>query len=447
MLAALAQDGWSLVGDTADADVLVVNTCGFIDAAKAESMAAIRDAVRLKRKGRCHKVVVTGCLAQRYAAQIAEEIPGVDAVIGLGQTLKIPEYVRSTFRGERPVISSAPPPEWQEIGARLLTTPKWTTYLKIGEGCDHRCSFCAIPGIRGDWRSRPPHLLIDEVKMLVDQGLKEVILIGQDTTLYGKDWNRPANALPVLGEAGDNPLNGWSLPRLVRALGEIEGLKWQRIMYVHPGRVNQDLIDVFGEVGNLAPYIDMPIQHGDDGVLKRMMRAGNSDRYLEIIAGLRQKVQNISIRSTFLLGFPGETDEEYAKCRDFVGQAQMDHVGVFVYSEEDSTAAFQMENTVPRKIAEERASDLMSLQAEISASRLSGLVGSEMDALVESDLGGGRWLARTERDAPEVDGSMILHTRRAQIGELVRVTVTGSSIHDLTGQPVGEALIPLTVAV
>lgn len=432
MLAVLAQDGWTLVGDPDDAEVLVVNTCGFIDAAKEESLQVIRDAIGKKQHGQLKKVVVAGCLAQRYADKLAEEFPGVDAVVGLGHTADMADVVRSTFRGERPVISTPPPPEWQEIGARLMTTPPWTTYLKIGEGCDHNCSFCAIPSFRGKWRSRPAYLLLDEVRMLAGQGLKEVVLVGQDTTLYGHESR-----------------GQWSLARLIREIGAIEGVRWQRLMYAHPGRVDAETIRLFGDVANLAPYIDMPFQHGDDGVLKRMRRAGNTGRYLEVIAHLRERVPGIAIRSTFLVGFPGETDQEFEKLCEFVRQAQTDHAGVFVYSHEDGTPAYELKNNIPRAVAQERAAALMDIQSQISSTRLGRLVGTEVEALVEAPMGMGRWLARSERDAPEVDGTVTLLARKATAGELMRVKITESSTHDLTARPAdlgrGSAAHPIAL--
>lgn len=419
MLAVLATDGWTLVGDPDEADVLVINTCGFIDAAKEESIGVIRDAVDRKDRGECTKVIVTGCLAQRYSGKLAKDIPGVDAVIGLSQTAQLPAYIRSTFYGKRPVVATPPPPEWQELGGRLMTTPPWTTYLRIGEGCDHRCSFCAIPGFRGDWRSRPAEALLAEVGQLAAMGLKEAVLIGQDTTLYGKETR---------GE--------WSLPRLIRAMGKVEGLHWQRLMYAHPGRVTQELIYLFAEVPNLAPYIDMPFQHGDDGVLKRMKRAGNTTRYLEIVRLLRQARPEMAVRSTFLLGFPGETEQEFENALAFLREARLDHVGAFVYSHEDDTAAFDMVNDVPREVAEERRARLMALQAEISAERLASLAGEEIDVLVEAEVEEGQWIGRTWRDAPEVDGCTTLLMPEAVPGDIVRARVVDTSTHDIVAEPV-----------
>lgn len=429
MLAVLAGDGWTLVGDPGDADVLVVNTCGFIEAARQESLAAIRAAVRRKRKGRCLKVIVAGCLAQRYAEQIAREIPGVDAVVGVGQTARMPEHVRAALRGERPVISTPPPPEWEELGARLMTTPPWTTYLKIGEGCDHRCSFCAIPGMRGDWRSRPPEKVLDEVRRLVEVGLKEAVLIGQDTTLYGREWASSGK--------------GCTLAGLVRQIGEVSGLAWQRIMYAHPGRMTREIIELFGDVPNLAAYIDLPFQSGDDAVLKRMKRAGSRGRYLEVIGQLREREPDMAIRSTFLVGFPGESDAAFENTCDFVRQADLDHVGVFVYSREEGTDAHDLADEVPADVAEGRAARIMEIQAEISRRRIARLQGREIDVLVEYEVSRGRYIGRTERDAPEVDGTVTLSARRAHPGEIVRARVTETSTHDLTARPLDE--LPLNL--
>ncbi len=422
MLAVLAQDGWSLVGDPDDADVLVVNTCAFIDAARQESLSAIRDAVRRKKRGRCQKVVVAGCLAQRFAERLAREMPGVDAIVGLGHTEELPDYLRRTLRGERPVVCTPPPPEWQEVGARLMTTPPWTTYLRIGEGCDHTCSFCAIPSFRGGWRSRPAQKLVDEVRMLVDLGLKEAVLVGQDTTLYGRETR---------GE--------WSLARLVRELGKIEGLRWQRIMYAHPGRVDRSIVELFGDVPNLAAYIDLPFQHGDDGVLKRMRRAGSTAQYLRLLDDLRERCPRIAIRSTFLLGFPGETDEEFRNCLRFVETAQVDHAGTFVYSHEEDTPAYSMANDVPREVAEERRAMLMEVQRRISREKLGRLKGSEMDVLVEAHTGPGTMTGRSERDAPEVDGVVELTGCAARPGDIVRARVVESGDHDLKAAVTGCA--------
>jgi len=421
MLAVLAQDGWTLVGDPDDADVLVVNTCAFIDAAKEESLTAIRDAVRRKKRGRCQKVLVAGCLAQRYADRLAEELPDVDAIVGLGHTVELPDYVRSTLRGERPVVSTPPPPEWQEIGARLTTTPPWTTYLRIGEGCDHTCSFCAIPAFRGAWRSRPPEKLLDEVRMLVDLGLKEAVLVGQDTTLYGRETQ---------GE--------WSLARLVRELGTIDGLRWQRIMYAHPGRVDRSIVELFGDVPNLAAYIDLPFQHGDDRVLKRMRRAGSAARYLGLVEELRQRCPQIAIRCTFLLGFPGETDGEFQNCLRFLEEVRPDHAGAFVYSHEEGTPAFAMENDVPRQVAEERRAALMEAQRRISREKLRELEGREIDVLVEAPAGPGRMRGRSERDAPEVDGTVELTGTGLRPGEIARAKVVGTYDHDLKAVAAGS---------
>jgi|DewCreStandDraft_4_1066084.scaffolds.fasta_scaffold03042_3 ribosomal protein S12 methylthiotransferase len=420
MLAVLAQDGWTLVGDPDDADVLVVNTCAFIDAAKEESLSAIRDAVRRKKRGRCQKVLVAGCLAQRYAGRLAEEMPDVDAIVGVGHTQELPEYLRATFRGERPVVSTPPPPEWQEIGARLMTTPPWTTYLRIGEGCDHTCSFCAIPSFRGGWRSRPAEKLLDEVRMLVDLGLKEAVLVGQDTTLYGREtrWE-------------------WNLARLVRELGKIEGLRWQRIMYAHPGRVDRSIVELFGEVPNLAAYIDLPFQHGDDRMLKRMRRAGSTAQYLRLVEELRERCPHIAIRSTFLLGFPGETEEEFENCLKFLEAARPDHAGAFVYSHEEGTPAFEMDSDVPRQVAEERRAALMETQRRISRERLRELEGREIEVLVEAQAGPGRMTGRSERDAPEVDGLVELSGSGIRPGEIVRAKVVETGDHDLKAVAAG----------
>jgi len=418
MMAVLAEDGWALTGDPEDADVLVVNTCAFIEAAREEAYATIRRALARKRR-RCRKVVVAGCLAQRYAQQLAEQFPGVDAIVGVGETQRLPDILRRAMRGDRPVVVRQQPRQWNEVGVRLLSTPPWTAYVRIGEGCDHRCAFCAIPDIRGAWRSRPAEYILEEVRALVDGGLKEAVLVGQDTTLYGRDIRNG-------GGAGD-----WNLARLVREIGKIGGLRWQRIMYAHPARIGPETIELFGEVPNLAAYIDLPFQAGDDMLLKKMQRAGTAARYLELIRSLRERLPRIAVRSTFLVGFPGETDESFQRTCEFVRQAELDRAGVFVYSDEEGTPAYRGQPAVPGDVAQARAQELMQVQAEVSRRRLAALVGTRIEVLVEDREAPGRFSGRSERDAPEVDGRVVLHGAGLHPGTIVPAVVTASGVHDL----------------
>lgn len=416
MLGALAVDGdVQFVADKGDADVLIVNTCGFIDTAKEESVNAILDAVRRKKRGQVSKVIVTGCLAQRYGADLAREIPEVDAFLGIesaplvgnvvfGARPARPNLVDSTFE-KYPLIP--------RTRLRAGGTP-WTAYLKVSEGCDHPCTFCAIPGIRGRHRSKPIERLVAEATELAASGALELNLVAQDTTAYGMDlYGRLA------------------LPELLAALSPIPGVRWIRLLYCYPTMVRQPLMDAMRSLPNVIPYIDMPLQHADDAVLKAMKRGGSGAQYRRLFGKLRESLPDLALRTTFLVGFPGETDAQFENLLNFVEEMRFDRVGVFTYSAEENTPAFNLPDAVPPRVMQERKDRLMAAQQGLSLANNQRWVGRDLDVLIEGRRGGDAF-GRSFRDAPEIDGEVILPRSNARPGDMVRTRVTEAQPYDLT---------------
>lgn len=430
MLGALVETGRAEVVDGAGAaDVLVVNTCAFIESAKQESIEAILQAVGRKQRGEIGKVVVTGCLAQRYAAELTAEIPEVDAFLGIQSAPRIADvvfdapspgrYALPTLGGANrvaPLDAKYPliPP------SRVRATAPWTAYLKISEGCDHRCTFCAIPLFRGKHRSKPVERVLDEARRLVDAGARELNLIAQDTTAYGMD---------LYGEL--------ALPRLLEGLGKIEDLRWVRLLYCYPTMITDRLIRTIADTPNVARYIDVPLQHGDDGMLRRMKRGGSVASYLRLFERLRRAIPEVALRTTFLVGFPGEDEAAFANLLRFVNEARFDRLGVFEYSPEENTPGFDMEPRVPRPVARRRRRALMEAQQPIALAQNEALVGQTLDILVESRRGEDA-VGRSWRDAPEIDGSVRVTgaANTAAPGSWLRARVVEARPYDLVAVPV-----------
>lgn len=428
MLGALVETGQAeLVNDTTKADVVVVNTCGFIESAKQESIDAILDAVRRKERGEIRKVIVSGCLAQRYAAELSAEIPEVDAYVGVQSAPQIADVVFGTARRiygtALPMAGSAsernqvaPLEEKYPLipAARVRATAPWTAYLKVSEGCDHACTFCSIPSFRGRHRSKPIERILEEARRLVDSGAAELNLIAQDTTAYGMDLYQEL-----------------ALSRLLEGLGRIDGLRWVRLLYCYPTMMTDRLIRTMADTPNVAHYVDIPLQHGDDGMLKRMKRGGSVASYLRLFERLRTAMPDVAIRTTFLVGFPGEDDTATENLKAFVREARFDRLGVFEYSPEEGTPGFDLKPRVPRRIAARRRGEVMALQQPISLAINEALVGTEMDVLVEGKRGD-MLVARSWRDAPEIDGNVLVSgAETAAPGDWVRVRVTGALPYDL----------------
>jgi ribosomal protein S12 methylthiotransferase len=402
------------VADKSDADVLIVNTCGFIDAAKEESVAAILDAVRRKQRGQVSKVVVTGCLAQRYGADLAKEIPEVDAFLGIESAPQVGNVVFGARPPQANLVADAfdKYPLVPRVRLRASGAP-WTAYLKVSEGCDHPCTFCAIPGIRGRHRSKPIERLVTEAMHLAESGAVELNLVAQDTTAYGMDlYGRLA------------------LPELLEALSAVAGIRWIRLLYCYPTMVREPLIDAIRTLPNVIPYIDMPLQHGDDGMLKAMKRGGSADQYRRLFGRMREALPNLTLRTTFLVGFPGETEAQFENLVRFVEEIGFDRVGVFTYSAEENTPAYDLPGSVPPRLMRERKNRLMEAQQPISLARNRTWIGRDLDVLIESRRGEDA-VGRSFRDAPEIDGEVVVSRSSARPGAFVRARIADAEAYDL----------------
>ena len=414
-LGEIAEAGHEIITDQGRADVILINTCGFIESAREESIEAILDALEYKDSGVCKAVIVMGCLSQRYAKELAAQMPEVDAFLGIAHAGRLVDTIEKVLSGKRLVDAPEPPGIWCEHTPRMQSTPPWTAYLKVSDGCDNRCAYCAIPDIRGSFRSRPEQYIIDEAVKLADNGVKEVVLVGQDLTQYGADLGKPD-----------------SLPGLLQKLNEVDGLHWVRLLYCYPSKVTPELIETIASCEKVVKYMDMPLQHGDDKILRAMNRGGNVDQYLRVIDDLRKAVPDIALRSTFIAGFPGETDAAFDNLLKFVERIQFDRVGVFAYSREEGTPAYSMKPRVSRKVAADRVERLMQLQQKISMAKNHSFIGKTMEVLVEGITDEGAF-GRCYRDAPEIDGLVYIRNGPAIQGEFASVTITEASEYDLIG--------------
>lgn len=425
MLGLLAKKGHQMIDDETQADIVIVNTCCFIHDAKEESIQTILEMAQLKETAVLKKLIVTGCLAQRYKEEILEEIPEVDAVLGTTSYDEIAEVIDGLFsdspmeRADARMIMKDVDylPETQK--GRLVTTGGHFAYLKIAEGCDKHCTYCIIPKIRGNFRSVPMEELIDEAKELADQGVKELILVAQETTLYGKD---------IYGEK--------SLPRLLKALCKIQGLRWIRILYCYPEEITDELIQVIKEESKICHYLDLPIQHASDAILKRMGRKTSKEQLISIIGKLREEIPDITLRTTLITGFPGETDEQHEELMDFVDQMEFERLGVFTYSPEEDTPAAEMPDQISEEIKQDRQAELMELQQDIVFDRNEDLIGEEMLVMIEGKVADeNAYVGRTYRDAPNVDGLIFVNTDEELVsGDFAKVKVTGAMDYDLIGE-------------
>ncbi|MEW6697858.1 MAG: 30S ribosomal protein S12 methylthiotransferase RimO [Bacillota bacterium] len=421
MLGMLRDANYHITTDEAKADVLLVNTCGFIQSAKEESIRHIFELSQHKEKGKCRALIVTGCLAQRYHEELLEEIPEIDALVGPGHISDIVTVVNKVLgESQRSSHINDPIYIYDEHAPRILSTPAHTAYVKIAEGCDNRCAYCAIPDIRGRFRSRSMKSIEAEVKKLVDNGVKEIILIAQDTTRYGLD---------LYGE--------YRLAALVRKLGPLPGLKWLRLLYCYPNRFTNELIKAIAETPNVCKYIDMPLQHAADDILRAMRRPVTRQQARELIENLRREVPDIVIRTSFIVGFPGETEEHFQELLDFMAEMKFDRAGVFTYSQEEGTTAAEMANQIHGRIKQERYHRAMTLQREISQAQNNKRIGQEMEVLVEETVNSGKevYVGRSSFDAPEIDGTVeIISPRPLSVGEIVKVKINRALEYDLMGE-------------
>ncbi len=424
MLGSLRKGGYALTSDPACADVIVVNTCTFIEPARRESVETILEMAEYKRTGRCRRLVVAGCMVQQNHDALRREIPEIDALVGLNDIERIAEACALEAGARFEASRSAARYLYTHDSPRLLATPRHSAYLKISEGCDHTCAFCAIPSFRGTQRSRPIPSIVEEAGRLAAQGAVEINLIAQDSTDYGAD----------LGD-------GLTLAKLLRALDRVEGIRWIRVLYAYPNRVTDDFLDALASCSRVARYLDLPLQHADAGILKAMRRGGSASSHLRLIETIRTRVPGVALRTTFIVGFPGETEARFEELCRFVRQAEFEHVGVFTYSVEKGTPAAALADDVPSTVKEERRARLMGLQETIAARRNRRLVGRIVQVLVEgtaeeSDL---ILSGRAEWQAPEIDGRVILTDAPEPLapGRFVPVRIARAYPYDLVGAAVG----------
>ncbi|MGD0016487.1 MAG: 30S ribosomal protein S12 methylthiotransferase RimO [Verrucomicrobiia bacterium] len=420
MLGALSREGMELVADPRLADVLIVNTCGFIEPAKKESIAAILRAAELRKSGKGHALIVAGCLPQRYPKQLPQELPEVDAFIGLNEAPRIGTIVRDVLArrndGTPQLFWSGPAKYIPDYGApRFRLTPHHSAYVKIAEGCDHPCSFCSLPRIRGRHRSRPLKDVLAEVRALVGDGVREINLISQDTTSYGKDLTRGKSLLS----------------ELLREVQGLDGDFWVRVLYTHPAYWTDELIETIAACGKVCRYVDMPLQHINNEILRRMRREIGSQQIRDLIEKIRSSIPDVALRTTFIVGFPGETEAQVAELLKFIAATRLERLGVFVYSPEDNTVAGRMHGQLPARVKQQRRRRVMMLQQQISRELHQTLVGRTLRVLVEKRTPRG-FVGRTMADAPEIDGTVRIRGA-ARVGEFVKVRITGATEYDLVG--------------
>ena len=416
LLAKLAAAGYQIVNEIENSDVMIVNTCGFIEDAKREAIDTILEVAQYKEAGVISALVVTGCLAERYQDEILKEMPEVDAVIGIGANADIVKVCDKALCGIQ--TSNYPNKCYLPIDdERLLSTPSHWSYLKIAEGCDNRCSYCAIPGIRGKFRSRKIESVVDEAKSLVNRGVKEIILVAQDTTKYGQD---------LYGE--------YSLDKLLKELVKIDGLEWIRLFYCYPQRITDSLIEVIANEEKVCNYIDIPLQHSDTTVLKNMNRVGDGNDYRVLLDKMRKAIPDLALRTTFMVGFPGETDEQFENLCNFVKDMKFDKMGCFTFSPEEDTPAFDMDNQIDEDVKKRRQEVLMNAQYSITEASNKSRVGNVYKVIIDS-FADGKYTGRSYMDSPEIDSGIIFTSnKKLNIGDFVNVKITDFDGYDLIGE-------------
>lgn len=414
-LGCCVEHGYELTNDPAQADVLMVNTCGFIASAKEESIDAILDMARYKQIGKCRALVVTGCLAQRYEKDLMQEIPEIDLLMGVNQYQQLPDALEKALGGVRK--SYCMDDHTYYAHDRVLTTPSYTAYTRIGEGCSNCCTFCAIPKIRGPYRSRPEADILREIESLAKQGVKEHILVAQDTSRYGMDFG-----------------GGSKLAELMQKAAKIDGVDWLRVLYCYPEETSEQLLDIIANTPNICSYVDLPIQHVNDAVLKRMHRRGTSADIRRAVKGAHDR--GITLRTSIIVGFPGETEEQFQELLDFLPEAEFDRLGAFTYSPEEGTPAAKMPDQIPEEVKAERLDRLMKRQAAIARKKNQARVGTVEKVLVTDRNARGEILGRSQREAPETDGEIIFtagESKMPSVGDFVDVRIEKASTYDLTG--------------
>ncbi|MGI6491667.1 MAG: 30S ribosomal protein S12 methylthiotransferase RimO [Pelotomaculum sp.] len=420
MLGLLKESGYIITNRAEEADVIIINTCSFINDAKKESIDTILEMAHLKTEGNCSALLVAGCLAQRYPDELKEEMPEIDGLLGTGSLDQVCVLIEMVLAGNKTSLVEKPGYLHTATQPRIQATPFYTSYLKISEGCDNRCTYCTIPAVRGPFRSRQSEDIVSEAKTMLKSGVKELVLVAQDTTRYGLDlYGRP------------------SLDTLLEKLCRLEGLVWIRLLYAYPSLFNNQLIQLIAKEEKICKYLDLPLQHASDRILQQMKRQGNRAEIEQLIEELRRQIPGIALRSSFIVGFPGETEDDFEQLLDFIARMRFDRVGVFTYSQEEGTPAAAFPNQVPEEIKLARRDRAMALQQKISLENNKKKVGSQLYVLVENDNSGGSYTGRGEGDAPDIDGKVYFTSEQAlQAGDFVKVLITGAKKYDLTGKHV-----------
>ena len=420
MLGLIREKQLEITNDPAEADLIIVNTCGFIESAKEESIDTVLQMAEYKQKGSCKYLVMTGCLGQRYADELFESMPEVDAIVGTDSFTDIGWVIDQVLAGKRLKHLQKLESKNVAIPPRMLTTPTYMAYLKIAEGCDNCCSYCIIPQLRGPYTSRPYDEVMAEAKALADSGIKELIVVAQDTTLYGKD---------TTGKL--------LLPQLLRDLNALEGIQWIRVMYLYPNNFTDELIEAFATLDKVCKYIDIPLQHASDRLLSSMNRYDTRAQVEELLAKLRTRIPGITIRTTFIVGFPGETDEDFAELLDFVEKQRFENAGVFQYSQEEGTVAGAMENQIAPEIKENRYHELMALQAGISEDIHREREEAELEVLVEGFDEDNLAYGRSTHEAPDIDGTIFIENAEGlKVGDMVRVRILQGFTYEMVAEKI-----------
>lgn len=428
MLGLIHEENYEITNDPSESEIIIVNTCGFIESAKEESINTILQMAEYKKSGSCKYIIVTGCLSQRYAEELFNELPEADAIAGVEVYDEIGSIIKRVMNGERFIMLERSKPDViytskETFLPRILTTPSYTAYLKIAEGCDNCCSYCAIPKIRGPYRSKPMEQVLKEAKALADNGVKELIVVAQDTTRYGEDL--PGGKL--------------LLADLLKELNKIENLKWIRVMYCYPNNFTDELIETFASLDKVCKYVDLPLQHASNRLLASMNRYDTREEVETLLAKLRKRIPGIVIRTTFIVGFPGETDADFEELKEFVEQQRFENAGVFAYSQEEGTVAGAMPNQIPDEIKQERYHELMALQAQISEEIHKDTEGQTLEVLVEGieEDGSGLHYGRSYREAPDIDGLVFIENPGdIKPGCFVKVNI----LQGFTYESVGERI-------
>jgi len=422
MIGIMKKSGYKIVNVLEKADIIVINTCGFINEAKEEAINTIIKTGKLKAEGRLQYLLATGCLAQRYGEELLDEMPELDGIVGISSFTDIDNAVQRIQAGERVALLAKPSEVFMEKGPRVLTTPAGSAYLKITEGCNNRCSYCAIPLIRGNLRSRPRDEVIQEARELVAGGIRELVVVGQDTAMYGAD----------LVGSGD-------LPNLLKELVTIDELEWIRLMYLHPAHVDEQIIDIVAKENKVLPYLDIPVQHAANNVLKNMNRKHNCDQLNYLMKSLKEKVNNLVLRTTVMLGFPGESEDDFKLLYDFVGETEFDWLGAFSFAPEEGTTAYTMPGQVPEEVKQQRRDSIMRLQKRITRKKNMSRINKDEKILISSHLSKNLYVGRGYFQAPEVDGiTMVKSESKLVKGSIVNVHLKGIRNYDMIGEPINE---------